>query len=596
MIDKSGDDDGIKARSPSPYAHKGSPFRPKAGRPLAQRIVPVTEDLSSYQPSTLKRDALGGLTVAALAIPAAMAYAELAGLSPAAGLFALLFPAVAYSLLGSSRQLIVGPEGSISVLVATAVFPLARGDAGRYASLAALLAMIVGVIYVVARVIKLGWVADYFSRAVLIGYIHGVALVLIVGQLGKLLGLDIASRDPIPQLVEAVQEIGNLDATTVVVSIASLLPLLILRWLAPKIPATLIVVVLAIVVSAALTLSDQIDVVGAIPSGFPSFDLPDFEMADVLKLLPAALGIFFVSFADEILTARSFAGKHRQHIHVHQELSAMGVGNFVSGLTQAFPIGASGSRTAVNDQVGSRTQFSGLFAAGVVALVLLFLTKPLAYLPKATLGAVIVAAAVGLIDVDAWRGLARAVRFEAVIAAITTIAVIALGVLNALAIAVVLSILDVVRRSADPHDAVLGWVESMGRYADVRLHPSARVTPGVLVYRLDDKLFFANSDYVRGRVHEAIDGSPSTIHTFIFDAEAVTHVDATGASMLKALVGSLRRQGVVFMIARLKGPTQKRFKDAGLDELIMAENQFPTVRKAVESAASRVDSEPSAEA
>jgi high affinity sulfate transporter 1 len=587
VTDKSNQDHGeAAADSSTSYGNKASPFKPRAKRPAIQRVMPVAEDLPSYRSSTLRRDLLGGLTVAALATPAAMAYAELAGVSPEMGLYALLLPAVAYTLLGSSRQLIVGPEGSIAVLVATALVPLAGGDVGRYASLAALLALIVGAIFMVARVVRLGWVADYFSRAVLIGYIHGVAIFLIVGQLGKVFGLDIEAADPLPQLAEAVREIGDLDPVTLIVATASLLSLMILRWRAPKVPGALLIVIAAIAISAALSLSDEIAVVGEIPAGLPSFDLPALRLADVLDLLPAALGIFLVSFADEILTARSFAGKHGQHIRVDQELTAMGGANIVAGLTQAFPIGASGSRTAVNDQIGSRTQFSGLFAAGVVALVLLFLTEPLQYLPKATLGAVIIAAAIGLIDLSAWRGLARTSRFEVGIAAITTIGVVALGVLNALIIAVVLSILDVVRRSAAPHDAVLGWVERMGRYADVRLHPSARVATGVLIYRLDDRLFFGNADYVRGRVHEAIDGAPSAVHTFVFDAEAVTHIDATGAKMLKGLIGSLQRDEIIFIVARLKGPMQERFENAGLIDLIGDDHLYPTVRQAVESAKS----------
>jgi sulfate permease, SulP family len=262
----------------------------------------------------------------------------------------------------------------------------------------------------------------------------------------------------------------------------------------------------------------------------------------------------------------------------------MGAANICAGLTQAFSVGASGSRTAVNDQMGGRTQISGLVAAISIAAVLLFLTEPMEFLPKAALGAVIVSAAIGLADTKAWRGLARTSRIETAIAAITMVGVIVVGVLEALIVAVALSILDVVRRSADPHDAVLGWVERMGRYADVRLHPSARVVPGVLVYRLDDRLFFANAGYVRGRIGEAIGGAPSPVRTLVFDGEALTHVDATGIAALKQLIDELRDRNITFSFARLKGPTETTLREGGVIALIGEDHVHPTVRAAVEAA------------
>ena len=559
-----------------------SPFRRPDRRPLVQRLIPVSEEVPGYGGGTFRRDVLAGVTVAALALPSGMAYAELAGLSPAAGLYALLLPTVAYTLLGSSRQLIVGPEGSIAALVATAIIPLAGSDPTRYASLASLLALLVGAIHLLARVVKLGWIADYFSRAVLVGYIHGVAVFLIIGQLGKTFGLQIEATDPIPQLTEFVREVSGFHLTTLIVSVICLLALLALRALAPRFPGPLVVVALAIGISAALGLEDRgVAVVGSIPAGLPRLTFPDVNLGDIAALVPAALGIFFVAFSDGILTARSFAGKHGQHVRADQELLAFGMANIVAGLTRSFSVGASGSRTAVNDQMGGRTQFAGLVGAGGIALVLLFLTGPMRSLPKATLGAVIVAAALGLIEPAAWRGLARTHRFEVWIAAITTVGVIGVGVINALGIAVALSIVDVVRRSAAPHDAVLGWVERLGRYADTRLHPSATTDPGVLVYRLDDGLFFANASYVRGRVHEAVDGAPSPVRWLVFDAESLTHIDATGVAALEQLIEKLRAEEITLVVARLKGPLRDVFASSGLTARIGNEHLYPTVREAV---------------
>jgi sulfate permease, SulP family len=582
--DSTSSESGVGERAGDVYGRDGSPFQAPAERSVLNRVSPFTARLSRYERAMLPRDVVAGLTVSALAIPSAIAYAELAGVPPVAGLYALLLPTVAYAFIGSSRQLIVGPEGSIAALVAAAVLPVAGGDASRYASVAALLAIVVGCIFLVARVVRLGWVADYFSRPVLTGYIQGVAVVIIIAQLPKLLGLDIAAEDPLPRLAEVVREIAGLSGVTIAVSAACLIALLGLQRVSRRIPAALFVVVVAIAISAGADLASHgVAVVGVIPSGLPAVALPDVRWGDSLALLPAAIGIFLVSFADQILTARSFAGKHGQHVRADQELLAMGVANLGAGITRAFPIGASGSRTAVNDDTGARTQLAGLVAALGVAIVLLFLTAPVRYLPTATLGAVIVAAAIGLIDPKAWAALARTSRVELVIAAVTAVGVVLVGVLEALIVAVALSVVDVVRRSAAPHDAVLGWDERIGRYADIRVHPRARVTPGVLVYRLDDRLFFANASYVRGRIAEAIDGAPDRVRWFVFDAESLSHLDDTGAHAIKELIASLNAEEVVFVVARLKSHMEGTFEDFGLLDLVGRDHLYPTVRAAVES-------------
>jgi sulfate permease, SulP family len=582
MDEKSAQGAGSEGPPPVAYRRGRSPFRAPSPDPLLERALPVSAQIPAYRPNTARRDLVAGLTVAALAIPSAMAYAEVAGVSPVNGLYALLLPAVLYTFLGSSRQLIVGPEGSISALVGAAMVSLAVAGSAEASELAAMLALLVGACFLLAWVARLGWLADYFSRPVLIGYIHGVAVVLVCSQLGKLLGIDIDATRPIGQVVDALQELGEVSGTTVIVSAVSLGALLGIRRFLPLIPASLIVVVVSICVSWAVDLAgDGVAVVGTIPSGLPSITIPTPPLRDVLDLVPAAIGIFLVSFADGILTARIFAGKHNQQVRANQELLAFSGISAAAGITQGFPLGASGSRTTVNDQMGARTQIAGLVAAGAVALVLLFLTTPVSYLPKAVLGAVIVAAAIGLVDRAAWHGLRVVSRFEFGIAAATTIGVVVLGVLQALVIAVALSILDVVRRSAQPHDAVLGWVDRLGRYANVQLHPSARVTPGVVVYRLDDRLFFANARYVKGRVREALHGAPETARWLVFDAESVTHVDATGVEALRELATELGRDGVGLVVARIRAHVHDGLAGAGVVEAIGEERFFPTVRAAV---------------
>jgi len=563
---------------------EAAPFQPPEKDPLLVRAIPLAGQITRYRAPSARRDLLAGLTVAALAVPSAMAYAEVAGLAPVHGLYALLLPTVAYVVLGSSRQLVIGPEGSVSTLVAAAVLPLAVAASANAAELAAMLGLLVAVLFLVAWVLRLGWVADYFSRPVLIGYIHGVAIILVIGQLGKLLGMSISASHPIRQLWEVIRELGSVSVPTAALAATTLAVLFLLRRFVPKLPAALIVVVVAIVFSWAFDFeSHGIAIVGTIPGGLPHVSVPTPAFVQIVRLVPAALGVFLVSFADEILTARSFAGKHNQSVRGSQELLSMGAANAAAGFSQGFPIGASGSRTTVNDSMGARSQVSGLVAAGTVAIILLFLTHPVQYLPKAVLGAIIVFAAVGLIDLDAWRGLAAVDPVEVAIAGVTTGCVVAFGVLQALLVAVGLSMIDTVRRSARPHDAVLGWVERLGRYGDVSLHRSAVITPGVVVYRLDDRLFFANARYFKARVREALRAAPPPTSWLVFDAEAVTHVDATGLEALTDVTKELRRDGVTLVIARLHGRMREQLETAGALEVIGDGHLYSSVHAAVEA-------------
>jgi sulfate permease, SulP family len=561
-----------------------SPFRRSEQRPLLSRTVPVSDALSGYRPNTARRDGIAALTVAALALPSAMAYAEVAGVSPVNGLYALLLPTVAYALLGTSRQLVIGPEGSISALVGASVLGLAAAGSPDAARLAAMLALLVAACFALAWLLRLGWIADYLSRPVLIGYIHGVAAVLVIGQLGKVLGLEIEAMDPVPQLVELARELGDTSATTLAVGAGALLVLLPLRFVAPRFPAPLVAVVGGIALSSLLALADHgVAVVGDIPAGLPSVGLPQAPLANTLELVPVALGLFLVIFADAILTARSYAGKHGQHVEAGQELLAIGGANAAAGLSQGIPVGASGSRTAVSDGVGVRTQLGALMAAGVILVILIFLTGPIGDLPKAVLGATIISAAIGLVNPGEWRALRATDHVELAIAAVTMAGVLVAGVLEAIAFAVGLSIVDVVRRSARPHDAVLGWVERLDRYADVSVHRDARLTPGVVVYRLDDRLFFANASYVKGRVREALRGAPTPARWLVFDAEAMTHVDSAGLTAIGELVRDLRRGGITVVVARMRSATRQRLDESGLSEEIGPERFHSTVRAGVEA-------------
>jgi sulfate permease, SulP family len=558
--------------------------------PLHERIMPVTGNLDGYAKRSLRPDALAGLTIAALAIPSAMGYAEVAGLPPVVGLYALLLPVIAYAFFGSSRQLVVGPEAALAVLVATIVAPMAAGDTTRYASLAAMLALLTGGIYLIGFIIRLGWIADYFSRAVLVGYIHGMVVVLIAGQLGKLLGLSVQGTEPLPQIKEVVNEIGQTSLATVAVSVVALGALVVLRLFAPRLPGALIVVVGGIIASAVFDLAAHgVKTVGQIPPGLPNFVLPSVGLHDVVALLPGALALFAVGYADGVLTARSFAGRHGQNIRANHEMLALGTANAAAGITQSFPVGASGSRTAVNDQTGGRTQIVGIVSALTVAVVLLFLTAPVEKLPKAVLAAVIVIAALGLIDLGDWRALKAAGRVEVLIAAVTMIGVIVVGVLWGLVVAVALSIIHTTSRSARPHDAVLGWVPRLGRYADASTHRSATLTAGVMVYRLDDRLFFANTQYVRGRILEALDAATTRTRWIVFDAEGIPSIDSTATEMLEQLLEQLDTKDIHVAVARAKQPLLDAFDASGLTDRIGRSHFYPNVEAAVRGCSELLD-------
>ena len=399
------DEDG-----PEPAYEPGrSPFQHKDRKPVLQRTFPVSEHLPTYRRRPFFRDAVAGLTVGALAIPSAMAYAQLIGVPPVNGLYVLLLPLVAYALLGSSRQLIIGPEAGISGMMAAALVGLGGGDPHRLVALASFTALMVGAFFIAARLLRLGWLADYFSRAVLVGYLHGIVFVVVVGQLSKLVGLPSGANKALPQLKYLITHLGDIERASVLVGVTSVVAVLLLKRFLPKWPAALVVVVVGIIVSAAADLEAHgVAIVGHIPSGLPNVTIPSVSATDIRHLLPVAVGVFLVSFCDSILTARSFAGRHNQHVDADQELIALGVANLVSGVTQGFTPSASGSRTAMNDQMGARTQVAGFASVLLVAIVLLFFTAPMEYLPTPLLAALIVTAALSIVDPNAWRSLAAA--------------------------------------------------------------------------------------------------------------------------------------------------------------------------------------------
>jgi high affinity sulfate transporter 1 len=561
-----------------------SPFASTVAPPLLQRLVPLTSSLRGYTGERLRLDAVAGLTVAALALPAGMAYAELAGLPVTAGLYALLLPVLLYAGLGATRRGVIGPEGAVALLVATALAPLAIAGSAEYTALAAGLAVAVGVVFLAARLMHLGWLADYFSQSVLVGYISGVAVLMALGQLSKLTGVSSDVEGEIRAALDKLVHLGQANAWTIAVSVVSLTTLVVLQRLAPRWPAALIVVVLGMSCSWALDLASHgVALTGPVPAGLPALARPHLDGSQLSSLVVPAIAIFLVSFADAILTARSFAAKHRETVDADQELLAFGAASIASGFSQGMPIGASGSRTAVNDSMRATSQVSGLVAMATIAVILLFFTNPIQYLPSAVLGAVILFASIRLIDLGDWRALARSSRAEVVIAAITAFFVIAIGVLAAIAVAVVLSLIDVVRRVASPDDAVLGWSSTDGRYADVRTHPDSTVNAGVVVYRIQGRLFFANAHFFKRRVWAAVDGAPRPVRHVVLDASAVSGIDASAVGAIAEVHAGCLARNITLEVARATLDLRERFDETGLTELIGPEHFHPTVTSAVDN-------------
>ena len=549
--------------------------------------------MKGYSRGKVRVDALAGLTVAALALPSSMAYAELAGLPVTAGLYALLLPVLAYALLGSGLRVVIGPEGAVALLVASALAPLAATGSAQYATLAAALAIAVGAVFLLARLLRLGWIADYFSQSVLVGYITGVAILMILGQVEKLTGVSSTYDGAIRATIDTVGHLGNANLATVAVACGAFAVLILFGRFLPRWPGALVVVVLGILASWLLDLEAHgVSVTGSIPAGLPSFARPHVTGSDWLSLALPAMAIFLVSFSDSILTARSFAARHGETIDADQELLSFSAANVASGFTHGMPIGTSGSRTAVNDSMKATSQVSGLVSFATIVLILLFLTAPIRYLPTAILGAVIVYASLKLIDPAQWRELASSSRTEVAIAAITSVVVVGIGVLPAIAVAVVLSIIDVIRRTATPSDAVLGYSEPEQRYADVGSHPDAGVTPGVVVYRIQERLFFANAHFFKRRVWAAVDGAPKPVHHLILDATMISGIDASAVGAIREVQTGLHSRNITFEVARATDELRAQFEATGLTGVIGAEHFYGTVTAAVEACAPKLDRSP----
>jgi sulfate permease, SulP family len=548
-------------------------------------LVPGVRDLRGYDWSTQFRgDLIAGVTVAAVAIPAGLGVGELAGLSPVTGLYATLLPIVGYAIFGSSRQLIVGPDGLLATLTATSIAPIAAGDPALLMPLAGALALLVGGIQIVAGLIRLGFMADFLSKPVLLGYLNGVALTIVASQLPKIFGITIDAKKFFPQIWQVLGRVWHASWQTTVLSAILFAIYFGLKHFAPRIPASLVVVVAAGVASVAFDFKAHgIAVVGDIPSGLPWPRWPRIGITHWSQLTLSAAGLALVAFADAAAISRSYAKKHGYAIDANRELIGLGSANIAAGFTRAFPVAASGSRTAVADGAGGTSQVAALVTAAIAVVVTAFATALIEPLPKAALGVVVVGAALGMLNIRDVVALRRVRDTEAGLAIAAFLGVLTFNVLGGLLLAVGLSIGVYVYRSVRPHDAVLGSIADIDGYHNVETHPAAQTQPGLVIYRFDAAIYFPNAEYFGERVLEIVDQSDVPVRWLVVNVEAVTYIDATAVDTLRELHAKLADRGVTLVIARAKASLRHVLDDTGFTALIGPENFYPTVRTAAEA-------------
>lgn len=558
---------------------------PAVPPPSWQEYVPGVGLARSYERAWLPKDIVAGLVLSALLVPQGMAYAELAGLPTVTGLYTSILCLLGYAVFGPSRVLVLGPDSSLGPMIAATIAPLmlANGDPARAVALASMLAVIVGVVMTVAGLAKFGFVADLLSKPTQIGYMNGLALTIVIGQLAKLFGFSVDADGLLAEAGAFLSGLadGDANATAAILGIGSLAGILLLNRLIPKLPSVLIVVVLAAVLVSAFDLkSHGVDTVGVLPQGFPPFTIPAVSWDDLPPLLVGAFAIAVVALADTMSTASAFAARRGERVRGNQEMVGIGAANIAAGFFQGFPVSTSGSRTAVAEQAGSRSQVTGIVGAGMITVVLVFATSLMQYVPQPTLGAIVIAAALSLADIAGTRRLWHQRRTEFWLSIIALLGVAFLGVLPGILVAVGLSILNVFRRTWWPHEAELGRVEGIAGLHDTESYPDAELLRGLVVYRFDAPLIFANARMFSEKVREIATDDPD-LRWIIVAAEPITDVDTTASDMLQELDAWLNARGVSLVFAEMKDPVRAKIERYELTRTIDPTHFLPTLDEAV---------------
>ena len=514
--------------------------------------LPLLSSLREYRSEWLRYDLTSGLAIAAVGLPSAIAYPAIAGLPPEIGLYASMVSLVGYALLGSSRQLIVGPDAGTMTVLAAVLLSLGVSSGDDRVVVSAAIAVIVGLLCLLASILRLGFIADFLSRPILVGFMTGISLSILVGQIGRLTGVKIVSDGFFRPLIELATKISLVHWPSLVLGSALFVLLRLMGAWLPAIPAPLVAVALATALSAAFDFPGLgISVVGDIPSRLPSPMLPIPYGVSIGDLILGAAAVLIVSFGAGIVTARSFGAKNKYPVDANRELLGFGAANLASGLFGGFAVTASDSRTAINDVMGGKTQLAGIVSAVALAFTVVFLTDALSFLPTPALGAILASAAIGLIDLQTLRELWRISRIELVFALVSVAGVLGLGVLNGVIVAVGATLLYLLMKSLRPRDAMLGRIPGREGFYKLHRHREAQPIPGLVIYLLQGSLLFLNADYVRSRMEEILSGLAPGTRWFIFDASAAAQIDSTAAVMLDDVRALAAERGVRFGIVEL---------------------------------------------
>jgi len=564
----------------------GNPQEERPG--FLGRNAPVTQWLPRYQRAWLTSDLVAGITVWALLVPEALAYAQIAGVPVQYGLYAAPFALLAYAIFGGSRRLVVGPTSTVAIISASVIAPLAAAGSERFLSLTIALAIMTGVVLAAAGIARLGFVAKFLAKPVLQGFIFGLAITIAMGQAGKLFGIHTTGDTALQKLISIFQQIGDWRLLPFVMGAGCLAVLFLLSRYIPRLPAAIIVVAIATVLAYTLDLGAHgLVLVGKVPGGFPGWHLAGITLEDLYHLLPGALAVALVAFSESIAVAKSDADKYDYRIDTNQEMIANGLSNVGAGLFQGFAVNGSLSKTAASDAAGGKTQLSSLVTAALVFLTLLFLTPLFKYLPEATLGAIVINALWDYFDPKWMARYYRVRKVDLGLALAALLGVVLFGVLPGILAGVVLSLALLLNRVGSPYTAVLGREPGGTRFADIKNHPDYETIPGILMYRFDAVLVFPNAELFSTEVRALVGSTEPPVEVVIIDCEVISDMDTTASDQFLYLVSALEKLGVSVYLARIHEPVREFMSRDGLIETIGEDNIFGRVMDAVEAYESR---------
>jgi high affinity sulfate transporter 1 len=548
------------------------------------RWLPGLQTLLRYEPSWLPHDIAAGLVLATMLVPVGIAYAVASGLPGIYGLYATIVPLLAYALFGPSRIIVLGPDSALAAVILGVVVPLSGGDPLRAVTLAGMMAIVSGTALILMGLGRLGFVTELLSKPIRYGYINGIALTILVSQLPKLFGFKVDAEGPLRGLwatAEAIWE-GETNVAAFLVGAGTLATILLLKG-SKRIPGILVAVVGATIIVGVLDLGPRygVSVLGPLPEGLPRFVIPLISASDIVPVVIGGLAIAVVSFADTSVLSRAFAARLGTRVDPNQEMVGLGIANLATGFFQGFPISSSSSRTPVAEAAGARTQLTSVVGAIAIALLLLVAPNLLQHLPTSALAAVVIAAAIGLIEIADLRRFYRIQRWEFWLAIVCFVGVAVFGVVPGIGIAIVIAVIEFLWDGWRPHSAILGHAEGVEGYHDIKRYPDARRIPGLVLFRWDAPLFFANAELFRDRVFDAVATSPTPVRWLVVTAEPVTSIDVSSGDVLAELDAKLQEMGVLLNFAELKDPVKDKLKRFGLFEQFGEARFFPTIDAAV---------------